>query len=84
MTAWKERSMVGELMEGMVDGKYKRVVLDRSNRQDPDRKLQRAERTALNAGVNGYGIFEAPVKRTGDGRFASTSQSRESPGVAEG
>jgi hypothetical protein len=77
------RSMNGELMEGMCDGKYKRVQIDRTACYPPDSRLLWAERTALNAGGNGYGVFEAPVKRTGDGRFAR-DKGRESPGVAEG
>jgi hypothetical protein len=61
--------MESELLEGTVDGTYKRVVMERSNYPDPDRRLQEADRHNLNAGYNGYGIAEAPEKRTPDGRF---------------
>jgi hypothetical protein len=69
MTVRRDRSMNGELLEGMVDGTYKRIVMNRSNYPDPDHRLQIADRRNLNHGVNGYGIAEAPEKRTGDGRF---------------
>jgi hypothetical protein len=62
--------MNAELLEGMVDGTYKRIVRDRSNYPDPDRRLQRADRVALNHGYGGYGVAEAAQKRTPDGRFA--------------
>jgi hypothetical protein len=61
--------MEGELLEGTVDGTYKRIVIDRSNYPDPDRRLQIADRMNLNNGPGGYGICEAPEKRTPDGRF---------------
>jgi hypothetical protein len=69
MAAVRDRSMEGELLEGSVDGMYKRICMDRSNYPDPDRRLQMADRYNLNRGGNGYGIFEAPEKRTPDGRF---------------
>ena len=69
MTAVRDRSMEGELLEGTVDGTYKRIVIDRSNYPDPDRRLQIADRMNLNNGPGGYGICEAPEKRTPDGRF---------------
>ena len=69
MAATRDGSMNGELLEGMVDGSYKRVIMNRSNYPDPDRRLERADKMNLNRGGNGYGIFEAPEKRTGDGRF---------------
>jgi len=70
MTAMRDRSMNSELLEGMVDGTYKRFILNRSNYPDPDRLLEIADKMNLNAGDgNGYGIFEAPEKRTPDGRF---------------
>lgn len=61
--------MEAELLEGTCDGTYKRIVIDRSNYHDPDRILQIKDRLNLNRGVDGYGIFEAPEKRTPDGRF---------------
>jgi hypothetical protein len=61
--------MEAELLEGTCDGTYKRIVLERSNYPDHDRRLQVADRMNLNRGYNGYGVFEAPEKRTGDGRF---------------
>lgn len=70
MAATRDRSMNGELLEGMCDGTYKRIVTNVSNYPDPDRRLLKADRMALNRGGNGYGIFEDPEKRTGDGRFA--------------
>ena len=69
MTAIRDRSMNAEMLEGQCDGTYKRKVMERSNHKDPDHRLQIEARNDLNHGVNGYGIFEAPVKRTGDGRF---------------
>jgi hypothetical protein len=63
--------MEAELLEGTVDGTYKRLVMNRSNYPDPDRLLQIADRQNLNRGGDGYGIFEAPEKRTPDGRFCS-------------
>jgi hypothetical protein len=66
----RDRSMNAELIDGMVDGTYKRVIRDRSNYPDPDRRLQRADRLALNHGTNGFGVAEAPEKRTPDGRFS--------------
>ena len=73
MTAIKDRSMEAELLEGTCDGTYKRIVIDRSNYPDPDRRLQAADRRNLNRGYNGYGVFEAGPdggeKRTPDGRF---------------
>jgi hypothetical protein len=69
MSAYRDRSMNSELLEGSVDGTYKRIVMERSNYPDPDRRLQVADRMNLNRGGNGYGIFEAPEKRTPDGRF---------------
>jgi len=65
----RDRSMNAELLEGMVDGTYKRVIRDRSNYPDADRRLQRADKLGLNHGYGGYGVAESPEKRTGDGRF---------------
>jgi hypothetical protein len=65
----RDRSMNAELLEGMVDGSYKRVVTNRSNWPDPDRRLERADKQDLNHGFGGYGIAEAPEKRTPDGRY---------------
>lgn len=69
MAVVRDRSMVGELLEGTVDGSYKRFVMNKSNYPDPDRRLQMADKMALNRGYGGYGIYEAPEKRTPDGRF---------------
>jgi hypothetical protein len=69
MAVVRDRSMESELLEGTVDGTYKRIVIDHSNYPDPDRRLLIADRMNLNRGYNGYGIFEAPEKRTPDGRF---------------
>lgn len=69
MAVVKDRSMESELLEGTVDGTYKRIVNNRSNYPDPDRRLQVADRRALLDGYGGYGIAEAPEKRTPDGRF---------------
>jgi hypothetical protein len=73
MTAIKDRSMESELLEGTVDGTYKRICIDRSNYPDPDHLLQLADRRNLNRGGNGYGVFEAGIdggeKRTPDGRY---------------
>lgn len=69
MSAVRDRSMNAELLEGTCDGTYKRIVIDRSNYPDPDRRLQKADRLNLNRGGDGYGIYEAPEKRTPDGRF---------------
>jgi hypothetical protein len=62
--------MNAELLDGMVDGTYKRVIRDRSLYPDPDRRLQRADRIALFHGTGGYGVAEAPEKRTPDGRYS--------------
>jgi hypothetical protein len=70
MSENRDRSMNAELLDGMVDGTYKRVIRDRSNYPDPDRRLQRADKLALNHGYGGYGVAEAPEKRTPDGRFS--------------
>jgi hypothetical protein len=70
MAVYRDRSMNAELLEGMVDGTYKRVLRDRSNYPDPDRRVQRADRIDLNHGTGGYGVSEKPEKRTPDGRFA--------------
>ena len=69
MAVATDRSMEAELLEGTCDGTYKRMVLERSNYRDPDHRLQIADRMLLNRGYNGYGCFEAPEKRTPDGRF---------------
>lgn len=69
MTALRDRSMNAEMLEGQCDGTYKRIVMERSNWPDPDHRLETADREDLNRGGNGYGIFESPEKRTGDGRF---------------
>jgi len=66
----RDRSMNAELIDGMVDGTYKRVIQNRSLYPDPDHRLERADKLMLNHGPNGYGIAEAPEKRTGDGRFS--------------
>jgi hypothetical protein len=67
----QDRSMEAELLEGTCDGTYKRVVIDRSNYPDPDRRIQRADRMTMFHGTGGYGIAEAPEKRTPDGRFCN-------------
>lgn len=69
MSAYRDRSMNAEMLEGSVDGTYKHIVMERSNYPDPDRRLQKADRAALNNGYGGYGCFESPEKRTPDGRF---------------
>lgn len=61
--------MESELLEGTVDGTYKRIVMNRSNYPDPDRQLEKADKQNLLNGYGGYGIAEAPEKRTPDGRF---------------
>jgi len=61
--------MNAEMLEGMVDGSYKRVIRDRSNYPDPDRRVQRADKLDLAYGYGGYGVVESPQKRTPDGRF---------------
>jgi hypothetical protein len=61
--------MEAELLEGTCDGTYKRIVIDHSNYPDPDRRLTVKDRMNLNRGYGGYGVFEAPEKRTPDGRF---------------
>lgn len=69
MSAVRQRSMLGEMLEGSCDGTYKRIVMNRSNYRDPDHELQIKDRLNLNRGYGGYGVFEAPEKRTPDGRF---------------
>jgi hypothetical protein len=69
MAVYRDRSMNAELLEGTVDGTYKRVVRERSNYPDPDRRLARADKLALNNHYGGYGVAEAAEKRTPDGRF---------------
>jgi hypothetical protein len=69
MTAVRDRSMESELLTGTTDGTYKKLVMDRSNYPDPDRRLQIADRRNLNNGYGGYGITQAPEMRTPDGRF---------------
>jgi hypothetical protein len=63
--------MNAELLDGMVDGTYKRFIMNRSLYPDPDRRLEKADKMMLNRGDNGFGIFEAPEKRTPDGRFTA-------------
>ena len=70
MAANRDRSMNGELLEGMCDGTYKRILMNRSNYPDPDHRLQKADRLALLRAYGGYGVEEATEKRTPDGRFA--------------
>ena len=69
MATYRDRSMNAELLEGTVDGTYKRYVMNRSNWPDPDRRLEKADKMALASGYGGYGICEAYEKRTPDGRF---------------
>jgi hypothetical protein len=73
MAVYRDRSMNAELLEGSVDGTYKRYIMNRSLFPDPDRRLERADKMNLNRGVNGFGVFEAgpdgSEKRTPDGRF---------------
>lgn len=71
MATYRDRSMNAELLEGSVDGTYKRFIMNRSLYPDPDRRLERADKMNLNRGDQGYGIFEAPEKRTPDGRFCA-------------
>jgi len=71
MSQYKDRSMNAELLEGTVDGTYKRFIMNRSLWPDPDARLEKADKMALNRGDCGYGIFEAPEKRTPDGRFTA-------------
>lgn len=61
-----ERSMNAELLEGSVDGKYKRIVSERSNHKDKDRVLEREERNDLDS--TWYGMAETSRKITPDGR----------------
>jgi hypothetical protein len=69
--------MNGELLDGMVDGTFKRIRPDHSNYKAPDLRLELEDRMLLNRGGNGFGLYEATVKRTPDGRFVRDS------GVAE-
>jgi len=69
MATYRDRSMNAELLEGTIDGTYKRIIRDRSLYPDPDRRLQKEDKLALNNHDNGYGVCEAPEKRTPDGRF---------------
>lgn len=69
MATYRDRSMNAELLEGTVDGTYKRVLRDRSLYPDGDRRIQRADRIDLNHATGGYGVAEKPEKRTPDGRF---------------
>lgn len=62
----KFRSMNGELMDGATDGSYKKLVNNRTNVQDPD-EAKAVEEKAANMRWP-YGLYEAPVKFTGDGR----------------
>lgn len=61
-----ERSMNAEMLEGSVDGTYRRLVPDRSNYPDPDRKIARAAREVLSD--TWYNAHEAYEKITPDGR----------------
>jgi hypothetical protein len=61
--------MNAELLEGTVDGTYKRVINNRSNYPDPDRRIDRRNKLDLNHGYGGYGVAESPEKRVPDGRF---------------
>jgi hypothetical protein len=69
MAVYRDRSMNAEMLEGSVDGTYKRIIMNRSLYPDADRRLQRADRIDLNHSTGGYGIAEKPEKRTPDGRF---------------
>jgi len=75
--------MNAQMFEGMCDGTYKSLNINWAGLTSDDERLRRAHLTLLNAGGNGYGVFEAPVKRTPDGRFAR-DKGREAPGIAEG
>lgn len=70
MAETRDRSMNAELIDGMCDGTYKRVIQNRSLYPDPDHRLERADKLNLNHGTNGFGIAEAAEKRTPDGRFS--------------
>jgi len=70
MAVYRDRSMNAELLEGMVDGSYKRIIRDVSDYPDADRRQNKADKLALwNGPGGGYGVTEAPEKRTPDGRF---------------
>lgn len=69
MAVYVDRSMNAELLEGSCDGTYKRIVMERSNYPDPDRRLQKADRAGLSQGFGGWNVIEAHEKRTPDGRF---------------
>lgn len=62
------RSMNAELLEGSVDGTYKRVAPDRTNIEHPSKEEIRSRRN--DDGFDWpFGVAEARHKITPDGRF---------------
>ncbi|MGW1261142.1 hypothetical protein ACWD7Y_04175 [Streptomyces drozdowiczii] len=62
-----ERSLTGDLNEGLTDGAYKKVVTDRGG-------VVEATTYAVRSDLDDrwYGIHEDPVKHTPDGRAVTT------------
>ncbi|MEV6310034.1 hypothetical protein AB0M10_15715 [Streptomyces sp. NPDC051840] len=61
------RSLTGEINEGLTDGSYKKVVRDRGGQVDPATNAAREDLNDL-----WYGIHETPYKAAPGGRVVST------------
>lgn len=74
----QDRSMNAELAEGMSDGKYKKVVMDRGGRVDPATYQDRRDLVDVH-----FGIHEARTKVLGDGTVRPTPDFVATPTMAE-
>ncbi|MFE5853243.1 hypothetical protein ACFQ61_08475 [Streptomyces sp. NPDC056500] len=74
MSYAQQRSLTGEVHEGVTDGAYKKVVRDRGGVVEPTTYLVRRDLED-----RWYGIHESPVKHTPDGRSVSTPNYVETP-----
>lgn len=68
------RSMNSDLAEGMSDGSYKKVVMDRGGVVEPGTYDSRRDLSDLF-----HGIHEAPNKTLGDGTSHTTPNFGETP-----
>ncbi|MFF3356229.1 hypothetical protein ACFYWN_27085 [Streptomyces sp. NPDC002917] len=67
MSYANERSLTGDLNEGLTDGAYKKVVRDRGGVVESTTYAARSDLNDL-----WYGIHEDPLKHTPDGRSITT------------
>lgn len=61
------RSAIDELNQGMIDGKYKQIAMNRGGQIDPCTHAARADLMGI-----WYGMTEAPVKELPDALPAHT------------